>query len=523
MTITTHPLRHLGAITLFLSLLLWSACGDTFRPVVIPIPPTPPDPRSAHIAFAITNNGNFNPGSIMLIDVSGDSTSGFGNVGIGPSHATLVPPSGSHIAVANQGDDTITLISTSAFGGGLTAPTTVTLSPQFNPVYVTSNENNVLYAASLGNTASAISPSVAVISTLSNAVTNVISLPAIAANSLITLVETPDARKVYVATQLGTATGAVTSINTVDKSAAPILDPTGILSVPIAAAARSDSARVYVLNQGNGNVAVIDSSTSPTADTLLPGTVSVGAGADFLLYDPRLNRLYVTNSGLATLSIFDATLDPPNLLATLSLPSGANPSCSIGCASVAASADGTRAYVTTLRQGGSNVAVQVTAINTTNNTILGTINLPGTTALANCVGARFRVSSAAAADSSRVFVAECDAGAIATIRTADNSLISLPAPVSAAEPVRVNITGASQTGSETTFNYSLVSGPGLQVGMSIVITLSGTPNIQQSFIVGSVGSGTFTVLNPPGESSGAFSATGLATPLQNPVFVLPGP
>lgn len=461
----------------------------------------------------------------MLIDVSGDSTIGVGNVGIGPSYAAIVPPNAGHIAVANQGDSSVTLISTSAIGGGLTAPTTVTLSPQLNPAYLTSNESNVVYVANLGNTASATPPpSVAVISTLSNTVTNVINFNPIVSNSLMSLVETPDARKVYVASELANPlSGAVNVINVVDKSSATISDPTGILNSPVLAAARSDSARVYVLNQGNGNIAVIDSSTSPTADTLLPGTVSVGPGADFMFYDSRLNRLYVTNSALGTLTILDATVDPPNRLTTLSLPAGANLSCAVGCASVAALPDGTRAYVTTLQQSGGNVSALITAINTSNNTIVGSTSLPATPVVTNCAGTRFRLSTAAAGDSTRVYVANCDAGNVMAFRTSDNSLISLPAPVSASQPVKATISAASQNGSQTTFTYSLPPGSSLQVGMSIVVTGMTDSTNNGSFIIATLGPTTFTVLNPAGVNAGGQNGVGTATVLQNPVFVMTGP
>lgn len=532
-------LGKLRLAVIALPILFWCACGDTFRPVVIPIPPTPPDPRSAHTALAITNNGDFNPGSVMLIDVSGDSTSGVGNVGRHPSHAAFVPPNAGHIAVANKVDNSVTIVSTLAGSSGLTAPTTITLMPLFNPVFLNSTESNVVYVANQGDatptTPATVPPSVAVISVNSNTVTNVIQLAPLNSPTFplvanpVSLAETPDARKLYVASKgLAPSFGSVTSINTVDQTNALIPDPTSILNTPISAVARSDSARVYVLNQGNGNLAVIDSSSSPTADTFLPGTpVSVGAGADFMTYDSHLNRLYVTNAALGTVTVLDATVDPPHPLASLTLPAGPNPSCPIGCSSVAPLADGTRAYVTTLRQSGSNVAALVTVISPTNNSIVGSINLPAVPALANCAGASYRVSTAAAADSSRVYVGICDAGNVAVIRTVDNTLVSLPAPVSAANPVSANITSASQSGSETIYSYTLSSGTALQVGMSIVVSgmanATGNGSFTISALGGSLSQPTFTVLNPAGVSAGGQSGLGLATPLQNPVFVLTGP
>jgi hypothetical protein len=523
-------LRPICLITVLLSIILWCACGDTFRPVVIPIPPTPPDPRSAHTALAITNNGDFNPGSLMLIDVSGDSTAGVGNVGRHPSHATLVPPGAGHIAVANMVDNSVTLVSTLAGSSGLAAPTTITLSPHFNPVFLNSTENNVVYLANQGDAASAVPPtvppSVAVINVASNTVTNTINLAPLNSATLnavanpVSLTETPDARKVYVASQgLSPSQGSLTSINTVDKSANPLItDPS--INLPLSVVARSDSARVYVLSQANGDVAAINTFTDALVS---PAPVSAGAGADFMTYDAHLNRLYITNPALATLTILDATVDPPHSLATLTLPAWANPACTTGCSSVAALPDGTRAYVTTLQLSGTNVAATVTVINTTDNSIVGSFSLPAIPALMDCNGTRFRVSTAAAADSSRVYIGNCDAGNVAVIRTTDNTMVSLPAPVSAANTVAANIASASQSGSQTTYTYTLGSGTALQVGMSIVVTGMANTADNGSFTIASLGSGTFTVLNPPGVSASGQSGTGLATPLQNPVFVLTGP
>src|SRR5207237_4698516 len=110
--VLTTVLRTLGLSAVICSILFWSACGDTFRPVVIPNPPNPPDPSNAHSVLAITNNGKFNQGSIMLMDVSGDTVQGIGNVGLGPSKVALVPTRDAHIDIANTMITSVTLITT---------------------------------------------------------------------------------------------------------------------------------------------------------------------------------------------------------------------------------------------------------------------------------------------------------------------------------------------------------------------------------------------------------------------------
>jgi len=412
-------LRRLGLGVVVCLIMLWAACGDTYRPVVLPEIPTPPTPSANHSMFVISNNGDFNPGSGMQIDVAGDSNVGVTKVGRGPVFATFVPPVPAHIAVANILEDTVTLYgpANSAFNGG--QPVTVTLPTGSMPVFLNTTENNVVYSANSGNdTVSAISVGL-------NSVTNTIVLPP--GSKPVSLAEIANGSKVYVVNQ---GTNSVQSINVIDKSLnAAITDPT--INAPIWAVARADGQRVYVLSQSNGDVAVINTNN----DTLVPSTVSAGAGANYMLYDGKLNRLYVTNPTAATLTILDANPDPPNVLATIHLTGGTSPSCPTTCAplSVAPLPDGSRAYVVSLEPVTSSATAVVTVINTLNNTVKKTITLPTVPAQSVCGTIPFRVSIAAGADSSRVYVANCDAEGASIIRTSDDTFqFTLAAPVSAA-------------------------------------------------------------------------------------------
>jgi len=403
-------LRKIGLGLVVCLTALWIACGDTYRPIVLPQIPTPPTPSSNHSVFIISNNGDFNPGSGMQIDVSGDTNVGVQKVGRGPVFATFIPPVPSHIAVANILEDTVTLYgpANSAFNGGL--PVTVTLPTGSTPVFLNTTENNVVYSANSGN------DTVSAIGVVTNSVTNTIALPA--GSKPVSLAEIANGTKVYVVNQ---GTNSVQSINVVDKSLnAPLTDPT--INVPIWAVARADGQRVYVLSQANGDVAVVNTNN----DTLIPSTVSAGAGANFMLYDGKLNRLYITNPTAATVTILDANPDPPNVLATIHL-TGVTP------LSVAALPDGSRAYVASLEPVTSSSTAVVTVINTLNNTVKKTITLAAASAQSVCGTIPFRVSIAAGADSSRVYVANCDAEGASIIRTSDDTFqFTLPAPVSAA-------------------------------------------------------------------------------------------
>ena len=238
--------------------------------------------------------------------------------------------------------------------------------------------------------------------------------------------------------------GTVSSISVVDRTVVQTIT-TG--ATPVWAIARSDSARVYVLNSGAGTVSAID-----TATDLVVGTATVGAGANFMAYDNKLNRLYITNPTASTLTAVSIESDPPTVLFTIPVPAGVT--------NVASLPDGTRAYVVSSQKGPpctSNpsdaqacIGSQVTVINSTSGTVKTTIPL---------------------------------------------------------EP-RVNLTAASQSGSTTTYTYTLLSGPALRPGMEIVIAGMGDPGNNGTFNLASTSFGSFTVINNAGVTASGQNGAG---------------
>src|SRR5690242_3689283 len=180
---------HVARVFAILVLVLvWSGCGDQFRPVATPITPPPPDPQPTHFIFVLNGNGTNNPGTGTRIDVSGDTNVGVAAVGLGPVHAAFLA-NGSRIYVANSLEDTVSSYA-------LTSLTSVTTSlpPGSRPVFVHTTENGTMYVANVGNTSLAppTLPSVAAISAASNAVTKNVPLNF----SPIALAETPDGKKI---------------------------------------------------------------------------------------------------------------------------------------------------------------------------------------------------------------------------------------------------------------------------------------------------------------------------------------
>jgi DNA-binding beta-propeller fold protein YncE len=423
--------------------LAWTGCGDVFRPVAIPQPPPPPDPSSLHFDIVLTRNGPSNPGDSSRLDVSGDTNVGTATVGLGPVHVTMLP-NGSRLYIANGEEDTVSTYSPSS----ITPVTTISLPAGSVPVFVTTTESGFVYVANSAGGAPGVG-TVAVIPTATNVVSAILTV----GTNPVSLAELPNATKLYVANQ-GDSTVRV--INTVDKTLAPnpVADPGGTIASPVWVVARSDSARVYVLSAGSGNVSAIDSSS----DTVV-ASASAGAGANYMVYDPTRNRLYITNPVASTVTLLDVSTDT---LTPITLPITGTP------VSVAALPDGTRAYVASYQVSAPScpadqpcsITSQVTVINASSNTIssvisMGTVNVDNLTnpitGTVNDTGCnpdttthpvRFRLSIAASGDSTKVQVAHCDAGSTYIIRTSNDTLetdsqgnpLVIPAPVSSFPP-----------------------------------------------------------------------------------------
>jgi len=405
-------------------LIVWSACGDVFRPIAIPIAPTPPNPAGFHDVFVLSNNGSNDRGSSFGIDVSGDTDVGVATVGIAPVHAAITPNL-AHIYVANSGEDSISTYSPQ----GYTSVTTVSLPSGSKPAFVGTAENNSVYVANPGNN------TVSVISAASNIVSKTLNV----GSDPVALVETPDAKAVYVLNQ---GDGTVSVINTTDDT---LGTPIAVGGTPMWAAARFDSQRVYVLDSTSGNVYVIDTTLIGTTQNPVIGSVPVGAGANYMFYDQRLNRLYVVSPATRQVLVFDVSASLPAALPTIDLGAGVSPPCPAGCvvASVTALLDGTRAYVVSYQVNATCavttdtppcVTTNVTVVSTTGNNVIKTINVdPGgtgeVTTVPACDAVQFRRFIVASVDTSRVYVSNCDAGDAAVIRTSDDThLLDLTAP-----------------------------------------------------------------------------------------------
>jgi YVTN family beta-propeller protein len=488
-------LRRAGGLaTTALAALICISCGQIYRPVVIPTTTTPPNPSGFHEVFSINTNVPDNPGTGMQIDVSGDSVIGAANMGVNPTHAGILP-NNSRVFVANAGSlspddaDNITAFTPAADSSvatGLGNPLTFSLPSGSLPIFVNTSQNTTVFIANYGTN------SVVEI----NAQSSVVALSGTTGNKPVAMIETPNGQNLYVANQ---ADNTITNLSPTDLTTQATIQ---VGSIPTWVLSRVDGQRVYVVTQGDGNLYTINTATNAVISTLSVG----GPGANFASYDTSRNRLYVTNPTAGAVYVFDATTDPPNLLSTIAVPTppiastaSLTTNCSaytctytpVAAVSVAALPDASRFYVASYVIG---TATCLTGDTCQNQTPIPPPTCPdATVTAAGCIipqitvydagtfaqktdvfplfpsvggvqsfavapiiycapvvpygpsSARFRMSAAAAADSSHVYSSVCDAGAVAIVATTTSSIAvngntpdtlvtDLPTPFSAGAP-----------------------------------------------------------------------------------------
>ena len=428
---------------LFLLIIIELSCGDTYRPVAVPLPPSPPNPGANHYMLIVTANGPVNPGAALRLDVSGDTAVAQAQAGLGPVHLAVLP-NGNRTYIANSMDGTVSSFTSSTPG---TVTTTVLPSTVANPtpIFVGTTENATVYVANYADS------TVDAITVANNVVTFTIPLATVSnpvANP-VALVETADANHLY---SVNLTANTVTSIDPVGKTVKSTI-PVG--SAPVWALARSDNQKVYVLSTGSGTVTSIEtlSDTVTCGVSGLPACPVVGAGANYMVYDNFLNRLYVTNPITNTLITLNAATDPPSVMFTTAI--AASP------VSVSALSDGSRIYVGSVKQ------------------------------VAPCTS---NSSDTRPCIQSQV-----------TVLNANNLSVRSVIPLQAS----VSVTAAAEdtTVQNTTYTYSTASGPPLQAGMTVVITGMADAGNNGTFLVNSVAGTSFSVSNTLGVTTSGQSGT----------------
>ncbi len=380
--------------------MLELGCGDQYRPVANPVVGPGGQPQSTHYAYVVNNNPSGN-GSAMQIDVSGDSVTQLQTTGLGSNFVSFLSTSAAGLFVSNGAADSVSEFTISQTGVVLTT----NLPLGSHPVALSSTQGGVMYVLNSGP--NSICPDTGSISVINTTTVAVTSTTCVGVNP-IAMVQAPGAGRVFVINQ------GDNSVWAYDPTLQAIV---GIFTTPVnglganavSLAATADGAYIFVVTQGDGvNPGALDI-ISTSNYSVLP-SVPLGVKPTFAYFDPKLVRLYVTNTGSNTVSVFDAS--NINITASPAIPLLGVTTVGTAPVSVTALPNGTRFFVA---NSGSN---DVTDASATSFAVLNTIPLPA--------GAN-PVWIASEPTSSKVYVA--NQSSISIIQTVNDVVgVNVPAP-----------------------------------------------------------------------------------------------
>jgi YVTN family beta-propeller protein len=311
---------------IFVLILLWAGCGETYRPIANPITKPGGDPEATHYALVVNTNGG-QPGiangptpSATQIDVSGDTNVGNHPAGLNPVHAVLGPAFG-RAYVVNQGDNTLSSFSPLAGVGAIVS--TVPL--------IGDNEPNAgaSYVASGTSLAFVVETALNRVAVIDGNQLQVAAFVPVGVNP-VAVACTVDGRKAYVTNQGSDTVSVISTKDNTNQKNIPVGSSPGAITIS------SDNNYVFVANQGDGTVSVID--TNSDTEVLPNGArLQVGTSPSQMIWDDGLKRVYTVNTGSGSVSVIDANTFPQKVLRTV--PTSPSP------VSVAALDNGTKFYV----------------------------------------------------------------------------------------------------------------------------------------------------------------------------------
>ncbi len=348
-------------------LLAELGCGDQYRPVANPIVGPGGQPQNTHFAYVVNYNPN-GDGSTTKIDVSGDTVSWVQTLGVGSIYEAP-QPSSTTLFIANSGDDTVSAYSASANG----AVTTIGLLPGSHPVFLTATQTAQMYVLNSEPNSACPNippdPPLGSVSSISTASASVTITGCVGVNP-VNMVQAAAGGQIFVLNQGDNmGQGSVSVLDPTTLEVVKTLNPSDGLGInPVYATSSVDGSYIFVVTQGDG--------VNPGAlDILKPGTpptvaasVPLGVNPTYSYLDRHLNRLYVTNTGDNTVSVFDASnVNVANMPPILSLSAPV----AVGSAptGIVALQDGSRFYVA--NSGSNNVSV----VSATSFAVLKTIDV----------------------------------------------------------------------------------------------------------------------------------------------------
>jgi YVTN family beta-propeller protein len=196
----------------------------------------------------------------------------------------------------------------------------------------------------------------------------------------------------------------------IDTASSSVIDAVGVGNAPFGVAVTPNGQAVYVTNNGDNTVSVIDA-----LHLTVIKTITVGSGPYGVVVTPNGAKVYVANRGTNTVSVIDTASN--SVVATVTV--GANPY------GVAVTPDGSTVYVA--NNGVNTVSTIATATDT-----LG----PGVFVFSSPIGV------AVTPDGSKVYVANSGSNNVSVIDTATVTVVGSPIAVGRAPLAFGNFIGA---------------------------------------------------------------------------------
>lgn len=414
--------RPLGLLLVTAALAaLLAGCNDTLRQFITPVPLPGGDP--AGLSHAVVLSTNPSPGALgsdLHINVSGDSVVGVVSVGTNP--VFLAKVSNRAYVINGNSENTIsTYIALNPLVGQLN---TVTLPAGTVGVAAGGGSNGDVYVA---NNVTAASAPVPMIAASVTAVTDSVSV----GSAPVFIVGNASNSKIYV---LNSGSGTVTPVSTTDNFVLPAIT---VGTNPIWGVMAPDGVHAFIVNQGSSSVSVIDTLLDKVIATIPVGTTAT-ASPNYAVFEPTLQRLYVSNSGENTVSVIKANGTD---LANGILPTKiADVAVSGTPTAVAALGNGTRAYAALGNcPAGTNHLTILTNLASCTGSTVSVIDAAGLVEKKVIPVGAGAVSIDAANDASRVYVVGAAAGNVSIIRPASDTVVTtLPVPQQSFGCAKVN-------------------------------------------------------------------------------------
>jgi len=393
-------LRRTGfPLLMVVILLLELGCGDQYRPVANPVVGPGGQPQTTHFAYVV----NYNPtgyGSTTQIDVSGDSVTQLQTAGLGSNYEAFLSTSAGAVFVSNGGNDSVSSFNVTQTG----VVTTINLPVGSHPVALSTTQAGVMYV--LNSRPNSICPKTGSISTINTSSLAATNTSCVGVNP-IAMVQAAGGGMIFVINQGDNSIGVFNPATQLIVATFSMAQGLGLN--PVFLASSADGAYVFVVNEGDGVNPGTLNIISTGNFSVLP-SVPLGVKPTFAYFDPRLIRLYVTNSGSDTVSVFDAS--NVNVNSSPAIPLLGTTNVGTTPVSVTALPDGTRFFVA---NSGSN---NVTDISATSFGVLNTIAL--------AVGSN-PVWIASEPTSSKIYVA--NQASITILQTVNDAIAAnVPAP-----------------------------------------------------------------------------------------------